>query len=600
MPQSFADELRSIPVSPGLGESLQRAYGFARDQSLPAVTLEHLLLALTEDPESAPLLEAGNVDMARLSADASSYLGRLMENGRIEPGAEPRADPELLRVLQAAASATKKSPRRFIDGSIVLAAVVGDGKSPAAGLLKAHGLTFEHAIRALQQANARARTRQFSTTQQARVAQVQAPTPAPPPPAAEPKPVERPVAEPPADPSAGRFVTEAPVAGAGPQSAEDILAAARARIQQRAVSSAERSEAPHPLKPEEDHKPSQPPPGYAAPPPPAADPGLQVPPQAPPQAQPAAPVPVAGPSAPPTEPRAQRPAEAPVAAPAPVPPRPQRQPEPTGRLFGRPVRPGEGPPRPPLPPSPGGGGRLTARLERVPGPGGGPGPVPTHSGPHPTVNGHLPGGFPAHAGTHPRVPPPAGAAPPPGRQPQAAQQTQAGPIIESVPRRMRAGVASAGEVRIARDRVEGLIAALNGAAARPDSFAVRALSVRLRAPNGGFTIEPTSPETQWVENTSSLIHDDHAVWRWIVTPQRSGNGRLVIMVSARTIGHDGVAADTAPPDRVIDIKVRGNPLRRVGRAAAWVVVAALGAAAARFGPQLWDAGAQAVRMVAGW
>lgn len=594
MPQSFADELRSIPVSPGLGESLQRAYGFARDQALPAVTLEHLLLALTEDPESAPLLEAGNVDMARLSADASSYLGRLMENGRGEPHGEPRADPELLRVLQAAASATKKSPRRFIDGSIVLAAVVGDGKSPAAGLLKAHGLTFEHAIRALQQANARARTRQFSTTQPARSAQVPTQASAPPP-AAEPKPVERPIQEPPADPSAGRFVTDASVAGAGLQSAEDILAAARARIQQRADSAAGRSEEPHPPKPEEDRKPSVEPPrapaGHAVPPPPA-DAGSPAPPAS---TQPPAPV-----ASPPPEPQARRPVEAPVAAPAP-PPRPQqRQPEPPGRVFGRPVRPGEGPPRPPLPAGPGGGGRLTARLERVPGPGDRPGPAQAHSGPHPSVNGHLPGGFPAHAGAHPRVPP-AGAAPRPGRPPQAAaQQAQAGPIIESVPRRMRAGVASAGEVRIARDRVEGLIAALNGAAARPDSFAVRALSVRLRAPNGGFTIEPTSPETQWVENTSSLIHDDHAVWRWSVTPQRSGSGRLVIMVSARTIGHDGVAADTAPPDRVIDIKVRGNPLRRLGRWTAWMAVVAFGAAAGRFGPQLWDAGAQAVRMVAGW
>ncbi|HWB46496.1 MAG TPA: Clp protease, partial [Hyphomicrobiaceae bacterium] len=255
-------------------------------------------------------------------------------------------------------------------------------------------------------------------------------------------------------------------------------------------------------------------------------------------------------------------------------------------------------PRPPLPTGPGAGGRLTARLERIPGPGDRPGTPPAHPAAHPTGNGHLPGGFPAQAG-HPRPPPPGGATRP-GRPPQAAQAGQAGPIIESVPRRMRAGLASACEVRIARDRVDGLIAALNGPATRPDSYAVRALSVRLRAPNGGFVIESASPETQWIENTSSMIHDDHAVWRWTVTPRRAGNGRLVIMVSARTIGHDGVAADTAPPDRVIEVKVRGSALRGLGRAAGWLVVAALGAAAGRFGAQLWDAGAQAVKMVAGW
>ena len=56
-------------------------------------------------------------------------------------------------MLQAAASAAQQSRRKQIDGAIVLAAIVGDGKSPAAGLLKSLGMTFEEAIRALQRAN---------------------------------------------------------------------------------------------------------------------------------------------------------------------------------------------------------------------------------------------------------------------------------------------------------------------------------------------------------------------------------------------------------------------------------------------------------------
>ena len=53
MPQSFAEQLRSIPMSPNLGQSLERAHRSARDQSHRLVTLEHLLLALTEDTEAA-------------------------------------------------------------------------------------------------------------------------------------------------------------------------------------------------------------------------------------------------------------------------------------------------------------------------------------------------------------------------------------------------------------------------------------------------------------------------------------------------------------------------------------------------------------------
>ena len=112
MPQSFADELKSFPMSPNLGESLERAHRFAREQSHRLVTLEHLLLALTEDAEAALILQSANVDLGRLSTDVSGYLGGLLEDMRAEPDTEPRPDAELLRVLQAAASAAQQSRRR--------------------------------------------------------------------------------------------------------------------------------------------------------------------------------------------------------------------------------------------------------------------------------------------------------------------------------------------------------------------------------------------------------------------------------------------------------------------------------------------------------
>jgi len=185
MPQSFAEQFKAIAMSPNLGESLERAHRFARDQSHRVVTLEHLLLALTEDPEAALILQSANVDLARLGTDVSGYLGRLMEDMRGEEAVEPRPDSELLRVLQAAASAAQQSKRRQIDGAIVLAAIVGDGKSPAAGLLKALGMTFEEAIRALQRANTKARLKPTAKA-----------TPAPPPAARPVEPAPEPAAPP--------------------------------------------------------------------------------------------------------------------------------------------------------------------------------------------------------------------------------------------------------------------------------------------------------------------------------------------------------------------------------------------------------------------
>src|SRR5215510_3468626 len=166
MPQSSADQLQSIPMSPSLTQSLGKAKDFAREQAHRAMTLEHLLLALTADADAAGVLRACNIDIDRLGTDVSGYLGGLLEDMRAPPGTEPAADSDLLRVVEAARQAANQSRRRTIDGAIVLAAIVGDAKSPAAGLLKAHGMTFEEAIKTLQKASAQARSKQFSPTAQ--------------------------------------------------------------------------------------------------------------------------------------------------------------------------------------------------------------------------------------------------------------------------------------------------------------------------------------------------------------------------------------------------------------------------------------------------
>src|SRR5262249_52592136 len=259
MPQSFAEQLRSIPMSPSLGQSLERAHRSARDQSHRLVTLEHLLLALTEDGEAALILQSANVDLARLGTDVSGYLGRLMEDMRAEPGTEPRPDAELLRVLQAAASAAQQSRRKQIDGAIVLAAIVGDGKSPAAGLLKALGMTFEEAIRALQRANTKARLKPLA----------KAPAASPPAPAgASPAPSPASGADhAPADPGGGQElpITEPSTVpqSSATQSADEILAAARARIQRRSAAARTEPASARELPPSPLPYPASPAPGAA-------------------------------------------------------------------------------------------------------------------------------------------------------------------------------------------------------------------------------------------------------------------------------------------------------------------------------------------------
>ena len=56
---------------------------------------------------------------------------------------------------------------------------------------------------------------------------------------------------------------------------------------------------------------------------------------------------------------------------------------------------------------------------------------------------------------------------------------------------------------------------------------------------------------------------------WHVTPRDKGRRRLQLIISARTVSADGLAAETALPDQVITVRVRdartGDDARRVAR-----------------------------------
>jgi hypothetical protein len=164
-----------------------------------------------------------------------------------------------------------------------------------------------------------------------------------------------------------------------------------------------------------------------------------------------------------------------------------------------------------------------------------------------------------------------------------AAQIQTGQLVENIPRSMRSGLPRSIEVRIARDKIEGLGSALKGRGTpqRHDLFITRAMTVRLRAPDGGFWIEAGSPETQWIENTHGLIQDDYASWQWTVIPQHRGTVRLQLIVSVRTVAHDGLAAETAWPDQVIEVRIRTNYVHAAMRWGGWALAAIAGAVLGR-------------------
>jgi hypothetical protein len=175
----------------------------------------------------------------------------------------------------------------------------------------------------------------------------------------------------------------------------------------------------------------------------------------------------------------------------------------------------------------------------------------------------------------------------PGRNPRPG--TESGQLVENIPRRMKVGVLETVEIRIAREGVPDVARGLQGAGAphTHQLLITRAMSVRLQGEPGRFYIEPKSPETQWTGTRGDQLTSDYAVWRFTVIPQVRGPAELTLVVASRSIGADGVIADTSLPEQRISIRISSNVTRGLKRWAGWISIAVLGGLLGKVGETFW-------------
>ncbi|GGL99652.1 AAA family ATPase [Deinococcus aerophilus] len=126
-----------------IGDHLQvtiaRAADYARGAGHEYVTLEHLLLALTHDPEAREALLAVGVNVERLRDDLETQLGTL----DVLEDAEPDFTLGVHRVVQGAVLQLHASGRggEVADGARVLVELLEEADSPARAALEAQGVT---------------------------------------------------------------------------------------------------------------------------------------------------------------------------------------------------------------------------------------------------------------------------------------------------------------------------------------------------------------------------------------------------------------------------------------------------------------------------
>ncbi|MEM9724876.1 MAG: AAA family ATPase, partial [Pseudomonadota bacterium] len=130
-----------------LEEAIHRAVALANIRRHELATLEHLLLALIDEPEASKVMKACGVDLAKLRTDVTKYLDdELTALVSDVEGSEASPTKGFQRVIQRAAIHVQSSGRTEVTGANVLVAIFAERESNAAFFLQEQDMTRYDAV----------------------------------------------------------------------------------------------------------------------------------------------------------------------------------------------------------------------------------------------------------------------------------------------------------------------------------------------------------------------------------------------------------------------------------------------------------------------
>lgn len=125
------------PLTPTLERSIRRALGIALERGHEYAGLEHLLLALLDDPDASRVLQYCKVNLEHLRA----LLEESLRQFESVPGSEPEPTTAFQRVIQRAVLQMRSAGRDQANGANVLVAIMDERQSAAYALLEQLGVT---------------------------------------------------------------------------------------------------------------------------------------------------------------------------------------------------------------------------------------------------------------------------------------------------------------------------------------------------------------------------------------------------------------------------------------------------------------------------
>jgi ATP-dependent Clp protease ATP-binding subunit ClpA len=133
-------------LSRNLEQSLHRALALATEHKHEYATLEHLLLALTDDHDGISVLRACGVEVAKLRQDLINFLDDDLNDLVSTKITEPKPTAGFQRVVQRAAIHVQSSGREEVTGANVLVAIFSEREAHAVYFLQMHDMTRLDAV----------------------------------------------------------------------------------------------------------------------------------------------------------------------------------------------------------------------------------------------------------------------------------------------------------------------------------------------------------------------------------------------------------------------------------------------------------------------
>ena len=132
--------------SRGLEKALHQAMNLARQRAHEFATLEHLLLALTEDRDTLAVLTGCDVDVEALRNDLEDFINEELDSLVVPNGQDARPTAAFQRVIQRAVIHVQSSGKEEVTGANVLVAIFAERESHAAYFLEQQDMSRLDAV----------------------------------------------------------------------------------------------------------------------------------------------------------------------------------------------------------------------------------------------------------------------------------------------------------------------------------------------------------------------------------------------------------------------------------------------------------------------